>query len=254
MMLKNPPIMQLALTVSFTPSLDSLSIIDLAELYSEFRGDFPIYAQVQRAGPMSYSPFEADETKGSMPRILFSSEDTSSQVAFQNDRLTVLWRRTTPLTSEPKYPGFGHVVELYFKALVRLQGWLRAKGLPEIVPAVGELAYVDAFSVEDRETHKPRAISDILNIFSSEVIFPILTFSHNWTEPLRGKLDGYIRVEIDAPTQLADGEMVVSLDTTVSFNPGDDWMVAERKFSDAHEAALQVFDRVVNPNAVAMSA
>jgi uncharacterized protein (TIGR04255 family) len=251
--IKNPPIMQLVLTVSFTPPLEGLSIIDLADLYAQFRDEFPIFAQVQRAGAMSYKPFEATMTVGDMPRVIFGAEGASVQVGFQSDRLTMLWSRTTPIAAPANYPGFDDIVARYFAAMFKLQAWMAARRLPEITPAVGEVAYVDALPLDVAGADQRRPISSVIKTVNPDVLFPMISLEHAWNEPLTGDLEGFVRVQITAPNVMADGTVAVGFDTTVSFAPGGSWSEARINFEKAHQASLAVFERVVNLDALAIS-
>ena len=96
----NAPIVQLLLTMSFSPSLDDISIIDIAGLYEIFRPEFPVFRQIARAAPMSYTLIDNEpifpQITGT-PRVAFSTADTSKKIFFQNDRLSLGWDRISTL-------------------------------------------------------------------------------------------------------------------------------------------------------------
>lgn len=245
----NPPIAQLVLTVSFEPTLDNLSIIDIADLFRQYERDFPIFQQVNRAGPMSTNPFEVKIDGGGMPRTMFANEALDWQVAFQNDRLSLLWARAKPLDQVPDYPGFTVVADRFASALATFKRWLEDRGMAIPTPSVAEVAYVDAFSINDSESGRQRKMSEIIKTINPVLAFPMSSLQHSWTEPLREGCDGYALVEITAPIALTDGTIALGFDTTVRIDARADWATVPDCLEYGHTVALEIFDRVVNPDA-----
>ena len=244
----NPPIVQLVLTASFEPALDNLSIIDLADLFRQFENEFPIFQQVNRAGPMSVNPFDAQIDAGGMPRMMFASGDMDWQVAFQNDRLSMLWVRTKPLSEAPSYPGFTAVADRFSAALDTFRAWLEDRGLTMPNPSIMEVAYVDAFPIYDVDAGRQLQMSEIVKTINPTMKFPMTSLAHRWTEPLGEAYTGFALVEVTAPIALNDGTMVLSFDTTIRIEANGSWSVLAGHLAYGHTVALEIFDRVVNRN------
>ncbi|WCP71585.1 TIGR04255 family protein [Sphingomonas hankookensis] len=242
----NPPIVQLVLTVSFEPALDNLSIIDLADLFRQYEREFPIFQQVNRAGPMSANPFEMKLEVGGLPRMMFASPAMDWQVAFQNDRLSVLWARTKPMDQAPDYPGFTAVADRFAIALGMFKRWLEDRGLALPKPSVSEVAYVDAFPIIAAASGRQLKMSEIIRTINPALKFPMTSLEHRWTEPLRDGRDGYALVEITAPIALADGTSALGFDTTVRMSANGEWDAVGDCLEYGHSVALEIFDRVVN--------
>ncbi len=252
----NAPVVEMLVTVQFSPSLDTLSIIDMADLYGLFRSDFPVFSQVPRAGPMSFDPVEAIvhiEQTGDQPRLSFASEDLSRLVVFQNDRLSFGWLRVAPLHNNPSYPGFQNIFASLVDALKRLQAWIAGRGLAPIKPRAAEVSYQDAFAIHNAAGEQTLPVSDVFNFINPDLKFPKFRFNYAWSELLPDDLPGFATVSASAPALVADGTEVMLLQTWASFNPGTDWDALPDKFEAAHQAVLAIYHRVVNTAAVPKS-
>ena len=246
------PIVQLFLTVSFTPALSDLSILDLADVQLLFRDEFPIFKQLNRAGPMSFR-LDRDEPDLArmmgLPRLAFSSEEAGTQVLFQNDRVSFSWNRTSTLKARPDYPGFESMFSAFEHHIKTIISWAGARGV-EIAPSVGELAYTDAFVLQT-EDGTLRPISEIFGFVSSAEKYSVLMFDYSWAESLPDEQEGYLDVTASGPGSSPDGVDVATLETTARFDASGGWGDLSRSFGSAHRAAHDLFRRVVKPTASA---
>lgn len=244
----NAPIVQLLLTVSFLPALPDLSIIDLADFYALFRQEYPVFRQVARAGPMSFSPMPEMADLGHMvgpPRLAFSTEETERQVLFQNDRLSYGWNRTSSLKSGPNYPGFSASFETLVRHLDVLRNWSSGRGI-EIRPAVAEIVYTDAFTLQSSASENPTPLPELFTFMNPASLHPIMGFDYSWTEQLPSELSGYIQASAAGPALSPEGVPVATLETTSYFDASTKWDQLDQKFERAHQAIHGVYERVVN--------
>lgn len=245
--MRNPPVVQLILTASFAPTLDTLNMLDIADLFGEFREHYPVFQHLPRAGPMSFVPFQASlELNHNMPRVGFGNADISEQFMFQNDRLTFAWTRTTGLSENANYPGFDAIASKLYGGLEILRKWLMKRGHAEPVPIVGEVFYDDAFSIL-LPSGVSRGVEDVFTFMDPSHRSDRLAFQHSWTESLQGEVPGFAHVSVSAPALLADGSSAIRMITSVSFDAAQNWAAMRERFSVAHGAALGIFDRVVKP-------
>ncbi|WP_174298867.1 TIGR04255 family protein [Sphingomonas bacterium] len=242
------PIVQLFLTVSFTPALSDLSILDLADVQRLFRDEFPVFKQLKRAGPMSFQLEQNEPDLAQimgLPRLAFASESTGTQVLFQNDRVSFSWNRTSTLDAKPDYPGFDALFTQFKRHIGAIVSWAGARDI-EIAPSVGELAYTDAFTLQT-EDGTPRCISDIFGFVSPPEKNPAYMFDYSWAESLPDEQDGYLDVTASGPASSPDGVEVATLETTARFDASGGWSDLSRPFGSAHQAAHGLFRRVVKP-------
>ncbi|MEG3162265.1 hypothetical protein U1763_17320 [Sphingomonas sp. LB2R24] len=247
------PVVQLLLTASFSPSLDFLSIIDLADLYALFREDYPVFRQISRAAPMTADPFQVRVESiqvGALPRLSFTAADPSRHMMFQSDRFSFGWARVSDLSEPSDYPGFDALYALFREYLERVQGWVLARGI-EISPQVGEIVYTDAFMVGENGIVAGAPAADIFTIINPEIRFPVTSIDCTWVEPLTGGIGGFVRSTASGPALSPSGSHMMTLETTANFDLSGGWAVVDQGFDVAHRAGLEIFKRVVNPLALA---
>lgn len=247
------PVVQLLLTASFSPSLDFLSIIDLADLYALFREDYPVFQQVNRAAPMTADPSQVQLPGiqvGALPRLSFSTADSSRRMMFQSDRFSFGWARISDLSELSGYPGFDAIYGLFREYLQRVREWVSARGI-EISPHVGEIVYTDAFFVGADGSVAGAPAADIFAIINPELRFPVTSIDCTWIEPLKGGSDGFVRSTASGPALSPSGAYMMTLETTANFDLSGGWTVFDHGFDVAHRAGLEIFKRVVNPLALA---
>lgn len=250
---ENAPVVHLLLTVSFSPPLDLLTIIDIAEVYGLFREEFPVFQQISRAGAMTLQspPPLTFESTGLPPRVSFSTADLSYAVLFQGDRLSMGWTRTSPLGSAAGYPGFEVLFARFVAKMGILRSWLSERG-SHAVPQVGELVYTDAFAQEAPTRSSALRPSDLFGVINPDISFPIDRIECSWVEPLPSDQVGFARASVNGPGLSPSGSKIFTLETTVTFDlSAVGWGGLGRAFEMAHGVGTDIFKRVVKPNALA---
>jgi len=250
----NPPLIQVALTIKFAPALSSLTMVDVATLYSLFKERFPHFVQIGRAGAMGTDPrdFIPDEIGSGLPRAHFFNPSEPYAMYFQDDRITVLWNRQTPLEIDPSYPGYKGVLNQMGDAVGLLRSWLDRQSFPPVVPIVCEIAYNNAFLAEvDGERRK---LSDVFTVWKPER-FPVMTgFNLGWVELLREaelerspdqRSTGIVTVGAGAG-MTPDNKPVVLLNLIgTSTIPDNGWVLLPQPFNEIHEKLTEVFESLV---------
>lgn len=243
------PVVQLLLTVSFSPSLGNLTILDLADIAALYRDAFPVFQQVSRAGPMSSRAHEAVVTlpMPMHPRIALSSATSRYQILFQDDRMSFGWVRGTELNEPNDYPGFSAVFRGLMDNVQRLIGWAGQRGVT-ISPTVGEIAYTDAFALL---AGKP--LSDIITLLNPDGKLPVTSFNYGWTQPWPNDREGYVEGLFAGPSLSPEGRRVATLETSARFNPGATWHELEAGFADGHAVITDTYRELVKPPSHAIS-
>ena len=241
---------QLVLTVSFQQPLD-LTIVETAEVASLFADDYPVYRQIDRAGIMAAAPVAVPDITQmiGLPRLQFAAEDLTSQILFQNDRLSFGWNRQTPLDHKPDYPGFAATFATFEQHLSTLREWADDRETP-IMPAVGELHYTDAFSLADMPAPKR---ADQFRFFNPDFIYPVASFNFSWVQAIVEGRPGFLQGIIASPGTSPAGVKICTLQTIARMDVTAGWDAVASEFAQAHQAIHEVYNRVVNPAALAKS-
>lgn len=158
---KSPPLHEVALSVQFEP-LQSLGLVQLGLLWSEFRGRFP---QIEEHGPIetiverlgvrrktSAVPEMRLLSAPPLPRIWFLNEEKRELVQVQNDHFVRNWRK---IKDSDEYPRYDEYIRCVFeKDLHTFQSFLAKEQLGKLVPNQCEVTYVNHIVAGDGwETH-----------------------------------------------------------------------------------------------------
>lgn len=254
--LENPPVVQMTLTVQFGPALDSLSMLDVSQIYGLYQGNYPQFRQVSIAGPMDVEavPTERRSEVGSwaLPRVMMSSQDLEYSVLLQTDRLTFTWMRQSPLSVASSYPGFRDMVRRFLAELSLFREWLSENNFPDVGAQVAELTYLNGFLLGPDEKRRP--VGDIVTFFCNPRRAPMTNFDLNWTEYLRpveasDKLSGTFNVQT-MPGVSPDGEAILLLNMVGRSVVGEGrWDALTILFDELHDKAAEIFVGSVRPEA-----
>jgi len=239
------PVVQLLLTVSFSPPIENLTILDLASVAALFRDEFPVFQQIARAGPMS-AQANADHAifpawVSATPRISMSSTESRFQLLFQNDRLSFGWVRGSSLDEPNDYPGFTEIFENFETHVGQIVAWAKQVG-SEIRPAIGEIVYTDAFPLT---MGKP--LSDIITLLNPIGKLPVNSFNYNWTQPWPNEREGYVEGLFAGPGLSPEGTYVATLETSARFEINAAWDGVEAAFKDGHAVMKDIYEQLVKP-------
>jgi len=140
-----PPVVEVVLGVQFRP-LFGLRPIELAPLREQWRESHPL---VQEQPPL---PPAIEQAGSGLPtvqfvvgpalqsRTWFLSDDQSSLIQLQHDRLTVNWRQT----SDVPYPRYPSVRQAFEERAGDLSQFLASRGIGELVVTQAEVTYINA--------------------------------------------------------------------------------------------------------------
>jgi uncharacterized protein (TIGR04255 family) len=247
----SPPISELGLTVQF-PKLGSVTVLDAAKLYEQFRDRFPLLQQVARAAPMQLAPVAAPgihvaaaagiqfitDDGSSLPRLWMITSDSRRLIQFQDDRISFNWRRIEPFGEEITYPGYIALKAEFLSIYSEFQRWCEERLKTRPQPEAGELLYQNTFPLAGPTGDK--RISEIFGIYTPNRRKKVAGFNMGWMEQLEGATPGVVTMQASAGS-LPDGSSVAQLSivskvnlTAVSNEP-DKW------FDLAHERTLEIF-------------
>lgn len=238
----NPPVVEMLLTVQFSPPLLNLNLLNIAELAGALKEQYPLFNQVDRAGPMS--PFHGQPAAfiaSNMPRIMLLSEDLSFRVYFQDDRLSVGWNRVVGLSDPANYPGFDEIFTRFESTVSILQEFVQRHGFDIVGPVVGELVYVDQFVVSDNGTD----ISQYFSFLDPTLTLSMSSMNYTMVSPHEASV-GFTEAGVYGPFQLPTGEFVFGLQTTVRFGINEHgWDDLKGPFQEARQHANDTFQALV---------
>lgn len=255
----NPPIVQVMVTVQFSAPIGGLSLLDIASLYERFEQAYPNFSQIGRAGAMIFSPYEAATINVSdvvLPRVQFLDERLQCGVLFQEDRLSFLWNRIGALDTDANYPLFDAIKQRTLIELDNLRRWLSDNSFPDVLPAVAEVGYSNAFSAGTRESG--RRVSDVFTYLKLPVDKKMSVFQCGWQELLRpnelsddGKTDGITGQIIvnSGPGTSPDGRAILLLNLT-AVSSVDSWEALTQILDEMHDRVGETFDNLVEPAAL----
>lgn len=237
------PITQLLLTVSFEPSVGTLNVLQLADLYKQFQSEFPQFAQVQPAGPMTYKIETLPEVPSTgLPRLQFLTADSSKFILFQEDRFSFGWFRQSPLDEPANYPGFEALAQEALSRWSTARSWLAENVGLVVKPAVGEVLYSDAFETHGQD-NVPIPLSSNFSFLNS-VGSKMLSFEHKWVEPLPEE-EGIAVVNIQGPALTVYGRPVATMTSSANFKAADDWDNLAPQIENVRQALGEIFKRLV---------
>lgn len=140
-----PPVVEVVLGMQFRP-LFGLRPIELAPLREQWRESHPL---VQEQPPL---PPAIEQVGSGLPtvqfvvgpalqsRTWFLSDDQSSLIQLQHDRLTVNWRQT----SDVPYPSYPSVRQAFEERAQDLSRFVTDRGIGEVTVTQAEVTYINA--------------------------------------------------------------------------------------------------------------
>lgn len=164
---EHPPVHEVAVGIGFQ-SLNCWGGTAAGEFWSLVRDRFP---ESEDRAPLPPLPVTASPELQvgliELPpirRVWFVSEDESTLIQVQDNRLHVNWRRTT---DESAYPRYGHVLEQFAFALECLMKFAGERG-EELQVKAGEVTYVNHIP----EGELWNSFSDLSNVFADWSVAP----------------------------------------------------------------------------------
>jgi uncharacterized protein (TIGR04255 family) len=252
---QNAPVSEMTLTISFTPDLSGLTMLDVVELYEKFRHRYPFFQHLPIAEPMTATPtigyampqLSVGPQPPVLPRANFSAADLQTALFFQFDRMTTAWRRQAPLGAPDTYPGFERMLQKMRDEMSILREWIKSRGLPDLSPVVGELGYINSFEMEPNG--KRRSLEDIFAFYTNPRKAKMHSFNCAWTEPLgedskTGNLNALVQGAV-----LPDGQAGVyfNLLGSVDLSPGG-WDDADQALRLVHSRLNEMFEGSLRPD------
>lgn len=253
------PIVQMLLTVQFQPAAQSLTIIEWADLRALFEADFPVFAQVSRAGPMNPDPRVEQLTFAiggeGMPRLQLLSEDLAVVVYLQDDRVSVGWARRAPLDADPGYPGFDHLLGQLLSVLATVLKFIEERAVETVSLAAAEVVYDDAFLMH-KGGARLRRLEDVFTCVRSmeEFAFNRLNLTYQRILlPEQDGLSGSVQTTIAGWNAPSPDEITSNLQTVIRFAiEGLDQEGLRVPFEKAHRLAHKLYDTLVKAEATAI--
>lgn len=208
------PVTEAMITVQFGEALLQLNALHIADIYQSFSAAFPMYDQVQPAGPMPYKlthldgsePLEYEQS--TFPRLRFQSIANGRVLMLQADRFSYGWQRNAFLDTPEEYPGFDLMLREFVANWELLQRWVAERFAIYLQPAVAEVAYINMIRTISADGER-RRLSDIYSFLNPEPVslippVPINGYSYSWNEKLIVS-DGILALTATGPAVLADG-------------------------------------------------
>ena len=196
---RRPPVAEVALSVQFDP-LPGLRVVDFGRIWDEFADEYPLVEEHPAIAPLTVGqaipPFQiklADTAE--KPRLWFLNENQTRLVQFQQDRLSVNWRR---LSDEP-YPRYDDTIRPML-----VDAWARVERAAEtltgiaLTPNMCEALYlnpIESGEVWQRHGELGRVLAPWSGSASDDFL----------PEPTQARL------EIEYPLPQGDGILLVNL-------------------------------------------
>lgn len=253
----NPPVVELALAMTFDP-LPGLGVVKLVRLWEQaFREDFPIIEE-QLPTQMPIEPLD-DSLSTSLlsfqlaegplqSRLWFLSSTRARLVQVQRDWLAVNWRKAG---EETEYPRFQPMRELFDDTANRFGSFAEREELGPIIPRQVELTYVNHVRPE---ADKDIKVSDVLTLFDAAGNPPQLPspdasrLAIDYPMMQSGQRIGRLHVTCEPALTKSDRSRIMVLTWTARGRPLADGFEGVIKFLDvAHDAATVAFEALVRP-------
>lgn len=238
-----PPVVEVVLGVQFRPLL-GLRPIELGPLREAWRPTHPVVQEQPLLPPAieghASGPRVAQFVVGPAlnTRLWFLSEDTSSLVQLQHDRLTVNWRQMTSTT----YPRYRAMRDSFAERSADVVRFTAEHGLGRLSVTQAEVSYINAIDATEEElgdlgsvlrhwrepsTHLGRAEQARCTL-----VFPV---------PDIGRPPVRLYIAVD-PAQRPEGTPSLFLTLTVRGDPGGDDVDKALRFMDqAHAHVVRSF-------------
>lgn len=215
------PVTQVMITIQFN-AFRPLNALEIARLYSGFESEFPVFDQVQAAGPMAYTLGQIEGSEAveyevpTIPRLSFSTADGGQLILIQNDRFSYGWVKAHSIDEAKAYPGFEHVLENFERLFEGFLASITRVADGTVHPKVAEIAYINALPERDSGNNSIR-LSDIYTFLNrSDTPVAINGYNYSWNEKL-GVVDGVLSVVAAGPVWLPNKVPGSSLSLTSTF-------------------------------------
>ncbi len=250
--IENAPVAQMVLTISFAPVLSGLTMVDIVDLFGQYRDRYPFFQHLPIAQAMTASelPVATIASHGStdMPRVMFGAKDLQYSIYFQFDRLSLSWVRQAPIGSPDTYPGFQSMLAKFLSEIETLRAWVKVRKLPDIAPQVAELAYMNVFAVEVDGVK--RRLSDRFTFFNNPRGAPMSSFVCAWTERLddENPSEGYVNATAQF-RMLNDGLPGIGFELLSLADLNNlAWQDSNPKVTQMHDKIEQIFSGSIHPD------
>ena len=146
----DPPVVEVALGVQFRP-IPGLRPVEMAGLRERWRSDYPVVLDQPPLAPAIEQPTSGPRTTqlvfgpALQSRLWFLSEDQSSLVQIQHDRLTVNWRK---LDGVP-YPRYPAVRDMFDRSFDDVQEFAADRGFGPLDITQVEANYINRIDAAD---------------------------------------------------------------------------------------------------------
>lgn len=238
-----PPVVEVVLGVQFRP-LFGLRPIELGPLREAWRPTHPVVQEQPLLPPAIEAPAGGPRVAQFVvgpalnTRVWFLSEDTSSLVQLQHDRLTVNWRQVAS-TAYPRYPA---VRASFAERSADLSRFVDEHALGRLSVTQAEVTYINAIEATQEELGDLGRVFRHWNVPASHLgqpeqaqctlVFPI---------PGAGRPPVRLYAAVN-PAQRPDGTPSLFLTLTVRGAPaGDDLEEALRFMDQAHAHVVRSF-------------
>ncbi|MDA8056499.1 MAG: TIGR04255 family protein [Actinomycetota bacterium] len=147
---EDPPVVEVALGVQFRP-IPRLRPVEMASLREQWRSEYPVVLDQPPLPPTIEQPTSGPRTTqlvfgpALQTRLWFLSEDQSSLVQIQHDRLTVNWRK---LDGVP-YPRYPAVRDMFDRSFDDVEEFVADRGFGPLEITQVEANYINRIDAAD---------------------------------------------------------------------------------------------------------
>lgn len=251
-----PPVTEVVCGIYFE-NLDALQVPHAGGLWERLKNDFPRAETKQPLPPTMFAAGPSDmfiqlqfgPTEPSpFPRLWFVSNDDSSLVQLQRDRLIINWRRRG---EDAPYPSYDAIVAKLREVADILGEFLRVEGIGVLKPTGLELGYVNSL-LYGQGIDGPHDVGAAVPLLAwqpgseSPPRYPVSGLSWNVDLALP-EGQGSLSVSLNTTHRPSDGHGLVRLDLLArKFSPELATDAIWRWFDLAHEAIVTTFADVTD--------
>ena len=166
----------------------NVTMLDMADLASVFKGDMPEIQQLPAAAPVELDApitFNFNMQEAIIPRIIMRSYSIPFAISFQLDRFSFSWVRTSDLGKIVDYPGYDKLTEEWHYRLGQFEDWHNKKLGSAPIYRLVELTYTNSLPLM-KVNGESRRLSEVF-AFVSPGSRPVNAFQANWTEMFERK-------------------------------------------------------------------
>lgn len=260
---KNPPVVETVLGVQF-PQVEGFRATHFGLYYESLEGRFPTVTDQPRLEParerfprplLLPAPQVQVFPRIKPDRVWFTADSGSELIQLQADRFLFNWRRQ----DNREYPSYGTNSEVFLKEFDLFREFCGKHKLPDPMPEVCEVTYVNHFDPEPNETATQLAARTFAGLgwCGTDGFLPIpesLTFNRAYVITSENKAIGRLYAEVSIAVRRAEaGEpkefVLLNLTGRVNHVPSDgfdlrktlqvahDWVVCG--FADVTERKIQ---------------